>query len=47
MYPIANFAEHMREVYAVHWNLVTKDTFVSGSWDGTLKVVRGYMAIHL
>jgi peroxin-7 len=32
------FVEHRAEVTAVDWNLVKKDTFVSSSWDGTLKV---------
>ncbi|KAK6591653.1 WD repeat domain-containing protein [Botrytis cinerea] len=39
-FPVANFHEHGREVFAVHWNLVSKDTFVSSSWDGTIKLVR-------
>lgn len=39
-FPIANWQEHNREVYAVSWNLVTKDTFASSSWDGTIKLVR-------
>ena len=38
-FPIMSWAEHRREVYGVSWNLVTKDTFVSGSWDGTIKIV--------
>ena len=29
----------MREVFAVHWNLVSKDTFCSSSWDTTVRVV--------
>ncbi|THV44769.1 hypothetical protein BGAL_0582g00050 [Botrytis galanthina] len=37
-FPVANFHEHGREVFAVHWNLVSKDTFVSSSWDGTIKL---------
>ena len=36
--PLMAFAEHRAEVSAVDWNLVKKDTFVSSSWDGTLKV---------
>lgn len=39
-FPIQNFHEHKREVYAVGWNQITKDTFLSSSWDGTIKVVR-------
>lgn len=39
-FPIQNFHEHKREVYAVSWNQITKDTFLSSSWDGTIKIVR-------
>jgi len=38
-FPVQSWKEHNREVFAVHWNLVTKDTFCSSSWDGTIKVV--------
>lgn len=38
-YPVQSWQEHNREVYAVSWNLVSKDTFASSSWDGTIKVV--------
>jgi WD40 repeat protein len=34
-----NFHEHKREAYAVAWSPVTKDTFASSSWDGTVKIV--------
>ncbi|CAD6570952.1 MAG: peroxisomal targeting signal 2 receptor [Alectoria sarmentosa] len=37
-FPIQSWKEHMREVFAVHWNLVSKDTFCSSSWDGTIRV---------
>jgi peroxin-7 len=37
-FPIASWSEHAREVFSVHWNLVTKDTFASSSWDGTVKI---------
>jgi len=37
-FPIASWQEHAREVFAVNWNLVSKDRFVSSSWDGTVKV---------
>lgn len=37
-YPIASWQEHAREVFAVHWNLVAKDTFLSSSWDGCIKI---------
>jgi peroxin-7 len=38
-YPVQSWQEHNREVYSVSWNLVSKDTFASSSWDGTIKVV--------
>lgn len=38
-FPVQNWKEHNREVFSVSWNLVTKDTFCSSSWDGTVKVV--------
>ncbi len=41
-FPVASWQEHNREVYAVCWNLVTKDSFVSSSWDGTVKVVQSH-----
>lgn len=34
-----NYKEHSREVYSVNFNLVSKDNFVSSSWDGTIKLV--------
>jgi peroxin-7 len=37
-FPIQTWSEHAREVFAVHWNLVVKDTFLSSSWDGTIKI---------
>lgn len=39
-FPVQEWKEHNREVYSVNWNLVTKDTFISSSWDGTVKLVR-------
>ena len=38
-FPVMNFHEHKRETFAVSWNPVTKDSFVSSSWDGTIKIV--------
>jgi peroxin-7 len=38
-FPVQSWQEHNREVYAVSWNLVSKDTFLSSSWDGTIKIV--------
>jgi peroxin-7 len=37
-FPVAGWQEHGREVFSVHWNLVNKDTFLSSSWDGTVKI---------
>ncbi|KAG0657729.1 peroxisomal targeting signal 2 receptor [Maudiozyma exigua] len=37
-YPIAVFKEHEREVLSCNWNLVNKNTFISSSWDGTVKI---------
>jgi peroxin-7 len=37
-FPVQSWQEHAREVFAVHWNLVAKDTFLSSSWDGTIKI---------
>ncbi|KAJ3120144.1 peroxisomal targeting signal 2 receptor, partial [Physocladia obscura] len=37
-FPILNLHEHTREVFSVNWNLVRKDSFVSGSWDHTIKL---------
>lgn len=38
-FPVQSWQEHNREVFSVFWNLVSKDTFASSSWDGTIKVV--------
>lgn len=38
-FPVMNFHEHKRETFSVCWSPVTKDTFVSSSWDGTVKIV--------
>ncbi|MCJ1325503.1 peroxisomal targeting signal 2 receptor [Thelotrema lepadinum] len=37
-FPVQSWHEHKREVFAVHWNLVAKDTFCSSSWDGCIKI---------
>ncbi|KAI0403925.1 WD repeat domain-containing protein [Xylaria palmicola] len=37
-FPVMNFHEHKRETYSVAWSPVTKDTFASSSWDGTIKI---------
>ncbi|KAL8891415.1 MAG: hypothetical protein Q9215_001557 [Flavoplaca cf. flavocitrina] len=39
-FPVQSWQEHKREVFAVHWNLVAKDTFCSSSWDGTVKILK-------
>jgi peroxin-7 len=38
-FPVQSWQEHKREVYATSWNLVSKDTIVTSSWDGTVKIV--------
>lgn len=38
-FPIRNWHEHTREVFSVHWNYIKKDTFASGSWDHSIKIV--------
>jgi peroxin-7 len=35
--PLRSFHEHTHEAYSVDWNMVAKDTFVSGAWDNTVK----------
>ncbi|RDA90866.1 hypothetical protein CP533_3222 [Ophiocordyceps camponoti-saundersi (nom. inval.)] len=37
-FPVMNFHEHKREAFSVCWNPVTKDSFISSSWDGTVKI---------
>ncbi|KAK0672278.1 WD40-repeat-containing domain protein [Cercophora samala] len=37
-FPVMNFHEHKRETFSVCWNPLTKDTFLSSSWDGTIKI---------
>ncbi|GAO18137.1 uncharacterized protein UV8b_01207 [Ustilaginoidea virens] len=37
-FPVMNFHEHKRETFSVCWNPVSKDTFISSSWDGTVKI---------
>ena len=37
-FPIANWHEHAQEASSVDWNLASKDTFVSASWDKTAKL---------
>ena len=32
---------HQREVSCVHWDPLKKDSFLSGSWDGTIKQIKG------
>lgn len=39
-FPVMSFHEHKREAFSVSWNPVTKDNFISSSWDGTVKIVR-------
>jgi len=36
--PLRSLEEHRHEVYAVSWNLVRRDCFLSASWDDTVKL---------
>ncbi|CAI5481690.1 unnamed protein product [Closterium sp. Yama58-4] len=36
--PIRSFEEHIREVQSVDWNVVRRDSFLSSSWDDTIKL---------
>ena len=38
-FPIMNYHEHNKETLSVCWNPIAKDTFLSSSWDGTVKIV--------
>jgi WD40 repeat protein len=44
-FPVMNFHEHKRETFSVCWNPVNKDTFISSSWDGTVKIVGGPIGV--
>jgi len=46
-FPVQSWQEHNREVYSVSWNLVSKDTFASSSWDGTIKIVPSSLPLHV
>ncbi|AEO55285.1 hypothetical protein MYCTH_2107938 [Thermothelomyces thermophilus ATCC 42464] len=37
-FPVMNFAGHKREAFSVCWNPIAKDSFISSSWDGTVKI---------
>lgn len=37
-FPVMNYKEHTREVFAVNWNYVDKVNFVTLSWDGSIKL---------
>ena len=36
--PLTQFSEHTAEVSGIDWNLVAKESFVSSSWDGSVKL---------
>lgn len=36
--PLRSFEEHRHEAYCLNWNQVRRDTFLSGSWDDTIKL---------
>ena len=37
-FPIRKWKEHTKEAFSASWNLVTKDTFCTSSWDGSVKI---------
>jgi peroxin-7 len=37
-FPVMNFHEHKREVFCVTWNPSNRDTFLSSSWDGSVRL---------
>ncbi|KAJ1917899.1 peroxisomal targeting signal 2 receptor [Mycoemilia scoparia] len=39
-YPVKKWREHSREIMGIEWNYVSKDTFLSASWDRTIKLWR-------
>lgn len=36
--PLAAWQEHTQEIYGVDWNLASKETFLTSSWDKTIKL---------
>jgi peroxin-7 len=38
-YPIRKYKEHSKEVFSVNWNFITKNLFLSASWDLQIKLV--------
>lgn len=36
--PVRHWHEHSREVFCVNWNMIDKQTFLSSSWDGCIKI---------
>jgi peroxin-7 len=36
--PVSNRQEHSHEVASVDWNMVRKDSFLSSSWDDTIRL---------
>lgn len=36
--PRKSYEEHSKEIYSVDYNLVGKETFITGSWDNTIKL---------
>lgn len=36
--PLRVWQEHTQEIYGIDWNLQRKDTFISASWDKTIKL---------
>ena len=38
-FPVMNFHEHKREALSVSWSPVTKDSFLTSSWDSTVRLL--------
>jgi len=39
-FPIKAWHEHRAEIMSVEWSNLQKDTFITSSWDQTVKIVR-------
>lgn len=43
--PVSNRQEHAHEVASVDWNMVRKDSFLSSSWDDTIRVGLSHLGV--
>jgi len=41
--PIRAWQEHTRETMSVDWSNLEKERFLSSSWDGSIRIVRGLL----